>query len=473
VTAKKMRRRQTTDTNNNDHGGIFILTSNVSKYGRRQRTRYGSLLVSVGLLILFAAAYLNLLVPNNHQLLTSSAASDSTGGANIHVGKKQSSPSSLIIHDPPSGKTAAKKNDISPPIPISQTASSRSQPPRIPRRLIFTYKYNLIAPKETDDPPFNHEDPLTANVLHTINTYQKFWDDIDAQDFEVSSSNQKPNDKVIVSFLSDAKCLEVIEEANPRLVQYFNDEVRGEFKADICRVAELYLYGGYYFDIDIGVVEPLNFDVFHLPSMVSAPFLHLEHMRKGQLKMPSKDDIVTFATVFNGQARMFQAFTAAMPRHPVLKRSLDYMVGYYEATLEQMIPQSIIEKMSKNREIANRNKPLGMGMGPYTLAMANYVSSDKEWTEYAMEIMKKHGYSPEHDQTSNVNGVTAKWRYARFLFEISLEKKELKSMGLFADVPLQDEKSKKKSQWCNYVCFESSHVYFYSRVPGSKGCSIL
>ena len=68
--------------------------------------------------------------------------------------------------------------------------------------------------------------------------------------------------------------------------------------------------GGYYFDIDIGVVTPVRLA-----------------------------DGVGFATVLEAklwatQPRQgfFQAFMAAAPRHPILKEALDIMLAYYEGT---------------------------------------------------------------------------------------------------------------------------------------------
>jgi mannosyltransferase OCH1-like enzyme len=34
----------------------------------------------------------------------------------------------------------------------------------------------------------------------------------------------------------------------------------GFFKGDLCRLAALYKYGGYYFDIDLEVIEPVLLD---------------------------------------------------------------------------------------------------------------------------------------------------------------------------------------------------------------------
>lgn len=80
--------------------------------------------------------------------------------------------------------------------------------------------------------------------------------------------------------------------------------------------------------------------------------------------------------------------------------------------------------------------------------------------------MKDSGHIIEQ----NAKSINSKRRYARFLYEISLEDEEVKKAGMWADVPLQDANYTKKIHWCNYVCFGGDAVYFYSRVPGSKGC---
>ena len=44
-------------------------------------------------------------------------------------------------------------------------------------------------------------------------------------------------------------------KVEPRLVKPFYLERKGEYKADLCRASALYTYGGYYFDVDTGVIR--------------------------------------------------------------------------------------------------------------------------------------------------------------------------------------------------------------------------
>ncbi len=374
----------------------------------------------------------------------------------------------------PSYPKVSAKNDTA----LSKEKMRGPFPPRIPRRLIFTSKYNLIAPSK-NDPPFNGDEPLTANVLRTIGRYREHWDAKDAAEGSRYSPLEASgeSEEVVVSFLSDNDCIAIITKAEPRLVEKFRGEKRGEFKGDICRVAELYVYGGYYFDIDIGVYEPLHLDALHLPreSFQAITLRYLKMATTDELMKLIKggrDDIVTFSTVVNKQNRFFQAFTAAMPRHPVMERSLEYMVAYYDGTLEQILPQDILNSYRRRRppvEVPNRTNPNGLGLGPYTMSVAYDSIKDEVWEQYVRDVMNDHKYVSEND---NVQGIGAKRRYSRFLYEISLEWKELEELGLFRETPLQDEEYMKKVQWCNFVCVDGDQVYFYSRVPGSRGCPL-
>eukprot|EP00571_Detonula_confervacea_P010426 CAMPEP_0172304026 /NCGR_PEP_ID=MMETSP1058-20130122/5488_1 /TAXON_ID=83371 /ORGANISM="Detonula confervacea, Strain CCMP 353" /LENGTH=433 /DNA_ID=CAMNT_0013015085 /DNA_START=186 /DNA_END=1487 /DNA_ORIENTATION=+ len=407
--------------------------------------------------------------PTSHEQLASRPSDSAAAGdkqlqnstALNSIGENYDELSASIIPD----SAAGNKNNSATPLRLPY------EPPRIPRRLIFTYKYNLISPADNDT-PFDAEDPLTRNVLHTIDQYKKYWEDAAM----ISRSKQQPqqemeNEEVVTSFLSDSDCIGVIAKTEPRLVQHFYRERKGEFKADICRAAELYLNGGYYFDIDIGVVEPLDFDALDIPSVIPDPLWQLTAMKRGDSRATlNKDDIVTFSTVYNRQGRFLQSFTAAMPRHPILKKSLEYMVGYYENSLEHVLPQFIMDlHKADKRQLPSRMRPGGLSAG-YTLSLAYQATTDGEWEQYVRDIMEDHGYSSEQKKTYEV--LPANRRYARFLYEISLEDEGLQELGFFQHVPLQDAEYSRKIRWCNYVCFGGNNVYFYSRVPGSRVCPL-
>jgi len=148
----------------------------------------------------------------------------------------------------------------------------------IPRRLIFTHKDSLL---ETKDPPV-----LYDNVQKTIEKYRQAWGDPDAP----------------VWFLNDTDCRAAVYATKPDLLTYFDREPHGSWKADICRVAALYLTGGYYFDVDMEVVDP---------------WMH--------------DSDVTFATVMNpDKTRYFQSFLASEKGGRIMGEALDEMLLFYE-----------------------------------------------------------------------------------------------------------------------------------------------
>ena len=108
------------------------------------------------------------------------------------------------------------------------------------------------------------------------------------------------------------------------------------------------------------------------------------------------------------------------------------MVAYYDETLDQILPEFIISDIKrKQKTFPSRKHAGGMGVGPFT----------------------SHGYSGELETTASVS---SKWKYARVLYEISLESELITSRGIWADIPLQDANYKKKVRWCNFVCFAAS-----------------
>lgn len=87
-------------------------------------------------------------------------------------------------------------------------------------------------------------------------------------------------------------------------MSHFEKERLGKYKGDICQVAALYAKGGYYFDVDIRVIKPVEL-AFN----------------------------VTFATSLDApKTGFFQAFLASSPGHAVLREALKNMIAYYERT---------------------------------------------------------------------------------------------------------------------------------------------
>jgi hypothetical protein len=163
------------------------------------------------------------------------------------------------------------------PVPLEMRGAP-SPEYKIPRRLIFTYRDNLL---ETKDPPL-----LFGNVKKTIEMYRDAWGDPEAP----------------VWFLNDTDCRSAVYAAKPELVTYFDREVQGSWKADICRVAALYLTGGYYFDVSTEVVNPW------LP-----------------------DHSITFAAAVDpGKARYLQSFLASDSKGRIVEKALDVMLLFYE-----------------------------------------------------------------------------------------------------------------------------------------------
>ena len=116
--------------------------------------------------------------------------------------------------------------------------------------------------------------------------------------------NRELQPEVLV--LDDRRCVELIEQASgAELALAFQREARGSFKADICRGAALWLHGGFYFDVDLEALLPL--DAFVRP-------------------------YTTFTTVQNDVATgvgFFQAFVGVTARHVVMQTYLRFLVQYY------------------------------------------------------------------------------------------------------------------------------------------------
>ena len=176
---------------------------------------------------------------------------------------------------------------------------------KIPHILYFTYKHNVLTTKE----PIHIYD----NVMHTIADYRRLWGEPEAP----------------VVFLDDDMCREKISATEPRLLQWFNAEPLGMYKADICRVSALYLTGGLYFDVDLRVYEPvaLSTNTTFSSSREATIYMNCDG------KCPEALKFKLGAHPY-GKNNLFQAFLATSPGHPVLKLAFQKMLDYYERRLD-------------------------------------------------------------------------------------------------------------------------------------------
>jgi len=144
----------------------------------------------------------------------------------------------------------------------------------IPNRLLFNYKVNLL--KDPSALPGQ-----AANVQSLISKYPGME----------------------VEFLDNEGCAQAILRAHSQsLSDFFRSESFGPYKSDLCRLAQLLEKGGYYMDNDLDFVSDIREAV-----PADASFVSVAH--------PNKD--------------IFQAFLAASPGHPLIKRTLDNMHEVY------------------------------------------------------------------------------------------------------------------------------------------------
>jgi len=108
------------------------------------------------------------------------------------------------------------------------------------------------------------------------------------------------NNPSSVHFLDTYACESATMKISKEFLEIYKGQPDLRYRADICRVAALYLEGGYYLDDDMLSYQPVQ------------PLIN-------------KD--TDFASVLGAdKATFFQSFMAATPCHPVLKRNIEMML---------------------------------------------------------------------------------------------------------------------------------------------------
>jgi hypothetical protein len=186
----------------------------------------------------------------------------------------------------------------------SQISSSK-KPHRhaIPNVITFTHYMNLlddVAPSSAGADPLRNMtieenieiQALRQNVRHAIDLHPG----------------------ATVRFLTDDECIQSIRNMMgpaTMLLDYFRNETQGMYKADLCRGAALWETGGLYFDVDLGVRMNI-WQVLNEATTFATVKVHFQSKHKGAF---------------------FQAFMAATPKHPVIRRYVELFLDYYQGRL--------------------------------------------------------------------------------------------------------------------------------------------
>jgi hypothetical protein len=224
-------------------------------------------------------------------------------------------------------------------LPQQQQPRSHHHRHRIPRHIIFTYKHDLLAMGNDDNRSSTGR--LAQNVrqnaaLHagfgSLDTGPVYAADGQRRTVAERSSDGRQQQELLLlaDFYDDDGCLRVIGELSSvglaaaeaeEIQQNFRAEPDGAFKADLCRVAALYVRAER---------RPRSTDNGAPPKLTSTPRPHRFAQVTGGLYFDV--DIVAreslwgvlgeqtdFATVIASRQLPFQAFIASTPQHPLLR----------------------------------------------------------------------------------------------------------------------------------------------------------
>jgi hypothetical protein len=276
---------------------------------------------------------------------------------------------------------------------------------------------------------------LYNNVLHTINVYREAWNDKDAP----------------VLFLDDQDCLEVIEEVEPKLAIHFRQEDLGAFKADICRLAVLYVRGGYYFDIDMKATQAVP--------------------------VPSN---IAFASVQAAYGGFFQSFLASAPESPIIKKALTHLRDYYEEKERLKNDYENFVSLTVQEFVAIHEERLQWKVPETVSIVEDTISARMKFRDAFQEKNRlvhlgtnsnlvgpgslRVAYEEVMGDNEEQNSLLSE-KNTMMLEEIHLED------GIYPHIQRQPEVNGKA---CNYIVHspEKEQVYFFSRIVGVPHCPL-
>mmetsp|Transcript_2367 Transcript_2367/g.3506 ORF Transcript_2367/g.3506 Transcript_2367/m.3506 type:complete len:442 (+) Transcript_2367:162-1487(+) len=152
-----------------------------------------------------------------------------------------------------------------------------------------------------------NQDKCKINQENSIRLYKEAWGNPNAD----------------VQYLTRDHCISLIDHVEPRLVEPYKHEHSDVSKSEICRVAALYLYGGYYLDVEIETVTPV---------------------------VPASKTVSFITAIEEPGTGFFQAIMASTHHHLILEHVLEKKVSYYERVFVYVSPDPEAVKRKAERE---------------------------------------------------------------------------------------------------------------------------
>jgi Glycosyltransferase sugar-binding region containing DXD motif len=318
---------------------------------------------------------------------------------------------------------------------------------KIPRIILFTHHINLLTENLTD-PSSLFSNAVQNTEAAELRVLQDNVHSIVALHQEGETQNNSTTESPVVLFLTDADCMQSIrqwallswtgntkssiknEDEDPaaiaeELIQYFQNEPMGMYKADLCRGVALYETGGIYFDVDLGV--RMNLFSVLLPETEFATIQVHRHS-----KYPGA---------------FFQAMIAVSPLHDVIHRYVHLFLQHYRNQTQVRGPLGVLLLKRAYDEILQEQAQALHGVFK-TNTTTSVPTQLQKTTELWQEIL----YVPELEQTIFSHVPRPTWgrrRACRFVVVVPPHRQEEASE---AHSPLV--------------------VPMYSRIAGSRMCPV-
>jgi hypothetical protein len=305
---------------------------------------------------------------------------------------------------------------------------------------------------------------LTTSILGQNSTSTTFSrsNDTTKQHPQQSITVQKKTD-IHVTCMDNVYCARLINFTFPDLLPHFLQEPNGAFKGDICRLAALYLHGGYYFDVDMEVIEPYIAGSSPFPSPTSLiPLIELSSAKPRQ----ENTNDVFFVTVWNEPRNaMFQSFMASTPGHPILSTAMDELLEYYKGKRPHLKGTSLLGPIT----LLEAYRQLTGGLDSFDNDDFVEFPSMSQSPNLDLQDDTQRTSSDQTIMASRTVGLT---QDEQLVLDTShmLQEAYLRP-ELYGSLSRRDTGPEGNGN-CNFVVHDASEdiPYFYSRIVGSSNC---